>query len=127
MGSKNTLEQKEKESIVTVLKMSEIVSMKQKEEELDRQNDLKKMLELENKLKDEDMKKLKEEKNQVEQAKKKPQRAVPKIKSVKESKESKERTENKTCIRKPELEKDVSCLKVVENDSTKVLTKPNTS
>eukprot|EP00092_Neocalanus_flemingeri_P005869 GFUD01006317.1.p1 GENE.GFUD01006317.1~~GFUD01006317.1.p1 ORF type:complete len:3795 (+),score=856.15 GFUD01006317.1:678-11387(+) len=81
-----------KESIVTVLKMSEIVSMKQKEDHLDRLNDLEKMLELENKLKVEDRRRMKVEREQTEANKKKTSKVSPKSKTVstKESKTSKD-------------------------------------
>merc|ERR1711892_1171262 len=69
--------EEEKESIVTVLKMSEIVSMKQKEDDLDRRNDLEKMLELENKLKIEDRKRIKEEKVQKKSGKSSSRRTLP--------------------------------------------------
>jgi len=72
----------EKESVVTVLKMSEIVSMKQKEENLDRLNDLEKMLELENKLKIEDRRKMKEVKDLAVTTKKKTSKISPKSKQV---------------------------------------------
>merc|ERR1711915_434239 len=55
----------EKDSVVTVLKMKEIVSMKQKEESAERLNDLEKLLEKENKLKIEDRKRQQEVKEKV--------------------------------------------------------------
>merc|ERR1712233_175579 len=125
--SEKILEQKDKEkqSIVTVLKMSEIVSMKQKEEELDRQNDLKKMLELENKLKDEDMSKIKEDKIHEDLAKKVSSKASPKPKAGKEPKPTKQLAEIKTCILNSELEEEVSSVKKLESDSIKVTPKAN--
>ena len=97
--------EKEKESIVTVLKMSEIVSMKQKEDDLDRRNDLEKMLELENKLKIEDRKRIKEEKVQ-----KKSGKSSSKSKSSKELKQTKE---TKISVNQPETEKkDIAEIKV---------------
>merc|ERR1711915_338096 len=55
----------EKDSVVTVLKMKEIVSMKQKEESAVRLNDLEKLLEKENKLKIEDRKRQQEVREKV--------------------------------------------------------------
>jgi hypothetical protein len=102
------------ESVVTVLKMSEIVSMKQKEENSDRLNDLEKMLELENKLKIEDRRRLKEEKEQTDMSKKK----AEKVSSKKSTKEAKLTKECKTAAKTPEgKETEIAGMDSLKNDT----------
>eukprot|EP00090_Calanus_glacialis_P001582 TRINITY_DN11151_c0_g1_i2.p1 TRINITY_DN11151_c0_g1~~TRINITY_DN11151_c0_g1_i2.p1 ORF type:complete len:1784 (-),score=477.31 TRINITY_DN11151_c0_g1_i2:958-5901(-) len=111
-----TVDQQEegKESIVTVLKMSEIVSMKQKEENSDRLNDLEKMLELENKLKIEDRRRMKEEKEQTVISKKKP----GKVSSKKSTKEAKLTKESKIAVKTPEgKETEIAGMDTFKNDT----------